>query len=197
MQKHSARWRGGGFVVLLSEGSSLLEAPLAAALGDDLIAVEMGSPRFSRLNYDAVQAVVVDLPAETLLSSPGRRLMDALGRLAEESLALALIGPAAATGGAFLPDAATAALNLVPGTVVAPSVNAVEDLHSMLERLSQTGLQLLALDAPVAAEYDAGSDTVAVHGAGSALLAAFHHPAGGPPTARLHVLHDGMRSGWP
>lgn len=197
MQEHAPRWRGSGLVVLLHEGTSPLEAFLVDALGDDFIAIEVGSPRFSRLNFDAVHAVVVDLSAETLLSSPGRRLMDALGRLAEEALALALIGPAAAAGGAFLPDATTAALNLVPGTVVAPAVGQVDDLHGMLERLSQRGLQLLALDAPVAAEYDAGTDTVAAHGAGSALLAAFHRPASGKPTARLHVLRGGMRSGWP
>jgi hypothetical protein len=186
-----------GPALLLSAGSSALAEPLRAAL-PDLVEVEVTSPRFARINFDALSLLVVDLPAEFLEGAAGRRLFDALGRLAAESLALAFVGaPAALTGGRLL-DGVHAGLSLVPRTAVIPNLQTVGDLHTLLSTLSRQGVRLLALDASVGVRYDAGTDRVAVRGTGSVLLAAFDTgPGAGAPTARLHVLTDGMSAGWP
>lgn len=189
---------GEGIAVLLAgEGESALAAPLRAAL-PELVVLEAQSPRFARLNFDAVTLVVADLDAAFLQGSAGRRLFDALGRLAEEGLTLAFCGSAGASAGGVLPDGLHAGLSLVPHTVVLPDVRAVHDLRGLLASLSERRIRLLALDAPACALYDPARDDVAAHGSGSVLLAAFVAGEGeSTPTARLHVLTDGMRAGWP
>ncbi len=190
----------GRLPALLTVGESALAAPLQAVL-DDLLIVDVQGPRLSRLNFDAVDLALVDLSAELLLSSGGRRLIDVLGTLAgdpDQELHLAFYGRPLAVIGAFLDDGLTAGLNLISRTVVAPDVQAVTDLRALLARMSDAGLRLLALDRPVSARYDPLADTVAVSGPGSVLLTAFRQNSGDErPTARLHVLTDGMTSGWP
>lgn len=189
---------GDGIAVLLTgAGESTLAAPLQEAL-PDLVVLEAGSPRFARLNFDAVTLVVADLDAAFLLGSAGRRLFDALGHLAAETLTLAFCGEAGASAGGVLHDGLHAGLSLVPHTVVLPDLRAVPDLRGLLASLSERRIRLLALDAPACALYDPARDDVAVHGAGSVLVAAFvDAPGESTPTARLHVLAGGMRAGWP
>ena len=58
--------------------------------------------------------------------------------------------------------------------------------------------RLLALARPASVRYESLKDTVTVAGKGNVLLAAFHQAADQQqPTARLHVLTEGMTSGWP
>jgi len=200
------QFSGGGLPVLLTNGESALAAPLQAKLAD-LLVIDVQGPRLSRLNFDIVGLALVDLKAEMLLSSGGRRLIDVLGRLAsvpenaahpEESIQLGFYGPAIAVSGAFLADGVTAGLNLLPRTVVLPDVKAVSDLRALLARMSETSLRLLALDRPVSVRYEPAKDTVTVAGKGSALLTAFRQsPGQDQPTARLHALTDGMTSRWP
>ncbi len=186
-----------GPALLLSTGNSALAEPLRAAL-PELAEVEATSPRFARVNFDALALLVVDLPPAFLDDSGGRRLFDALGRLAEETLALAFVGAAAARTGGRQLDGVHAGLSLVPHTAVIPDLNALGDLRSLLSALSQQGMRLLALDAPVGVRYDAASDRVTVRGTGSVLLVSFRAgPEDDAPTARLHVLTDGMSAGWP
>ena len=163
-----------------------------------IAAVDPASPRFARLNFDALALVAVDLAAEFLLSPAGRRLFDALGRLMEEGLTVAFVGdPITALGGA-LTDGVRAGLSLVPRTALIPALNRVEDLRGLLVHLSERQTRLLALDAPVALRYDSASDRVRVAGPGSVLLASFVDSGmNGSRTARLHVLTAGMVSGWP
>ena len=111
-----------GLSVLLANGAGTLAEPLRAAL-PDLLVVDVASPRFGRLNFDAVALVVLDLPAESLLSPQGRRLVEALGRLAQETLALALVGETTALAGGALLDGIHAGLSLLPGTAVIPRLH--------------------------------------------------------------------------
>ena len=194
-----------GLVVLLTDGESALTAPLTAA-NDELIVVDIHGPRLSRLNFDALALAIFDLQPETLLSSGGRRLVEALGRLATDELNVAFIGPAVGLTGGLLEDGITAGLNLIPGTVVIPAIQATADLQTLLARLSTHGTRLLALDAPVCLHYDQQADTVTVADAaldgderkGSALMVAFRATEDGEaPTARLHALTIGMTRGWP
>ncbi len=183
--------------ILLHSGDSTLLEALQAAL-PELAAVDITSPRFARLNFDAIGLLIVDLPPETLEASGGRRLMDALGKLAQDELALAFVGESASVAGGALLDGVHAGLSLVPGTAVVPDLRAVGDLRTLLGALSARGTRLLALDAPVGVRYDLARDFITVKGAGSALLAAFRTAnAEEPPAARLHVLTDSMESGWP
>ncbi len=137
------RYRADSFAALLfvdhSELFSMLE-PLV----EDLLVVDVNGPRLSRLNFDAVEVVVVDFSPAELLSSAGRRSVDVLGRLAEESLTLVLYGAATATAGAFLLDGKTAGLNLVPHVVVVPDLQVVPELRTLLDSMSGLGLRLLA-----------------------------------------------------
>lgn len=182
---------------LIHEEASLDEEVLQD-LVPDVLTVAVTDPRFHRINFDAVGLILVDLAPDFLLDSQGRRLMDVLGRLAREELTLAFWGPATGVTGAYLEDGVTAGLNLIPGTVVIPDVQAVPDLRALLERTSQAGLRLLALDGPVGAVYHHQDDTVQVLGQGSVLLASFARgDNGSQPTARLHLLSPGMRRGWP
>ncbi len=183
--------------VLLYAGDSALAQPLQALL-PDLSAVDIASPRFARLNFDAIGLLVVDLPRAFLEDSGGRRLIDALARLAEEGMALVFVGENASLAGGALLDGIHAGLSLVPRTAVIPDLRGVGDLRALLAALSGRGLRLLALDAPVGVRYDAARDSVRVQGAGSVLLAAFRPGANDePPAARLHVLTDQNEAGWP
>ncbi len=183
--------------ILLRAGASPLADTLATVL-PAITVVDIGSPRFARLNFDAIALLIVDLPQAQLESSGGRRLMDALGKLAAESLALAFVGNAASVVGGALLDGVRAGLSLVPSTAVIPDLRGVGDLRTLLTALSARGLRLLALDAPVALRYNSAADRVQVMGTGSVLLAAFRSAsADEPPVARLHVLTDGMDSAWP
>lgn len=184
------------FVAVLYTGESALATALSVDV-DDLIAVDVNGPRLSRLNFDAVSMVVLDFASTELLSSAGRRLVDVLGRLAEESLTLVFIGEATASTGAFLEDGVTAGLNLIPGAVVLPDVQAVPDLRALLTRISGAGLRLLALDGSVSAHFHHEDATVDVAGEGNALLVGFVTGDDGGTTARLQPLEDGMRRGWP
>jgi len=182
---------------LLMVDESALAQPLQERL-DNLAVVDVTGPRLSRLNFDAISLVIVDLTPEALLTTAGRRLLDALGRLAEETLGLTFVGPATGATGAFLADGVTAGLNLIPRTVVLPDVQAAPDLRALLERTSQAGLRLLAMDGAVAVLYDYATDSVQVEGDGNALLAAYHETADAPQqTARLQIVAPGMQSGWP
>lgn len=183
--------------ILLHAGATTLLEPLQAVL-PDLAAVEINSQRFGRLNFDAAGVLIVDLPREFLESSGGRRLIDALGKLAAETLVLAFVGENVSLVGGAMLDGIHAGLSLVPGTAVIPDLRGVGDLRALLAALSARGARLLALDAPIGVRYDAPRDRVAVNGPGSALLAAFRTAVDGePPAARLHVLTDGMESAWP
>lgn len=187
-------------VLVTHEGSERV-APLQAAV-ETLIVVDVASGRLNRLNFDAIALLILDLPPDVLLSSGGRRLTDALGRLAEESLVLSFVGLSTATTGAFLADGQTAGLNLIPRTVVIPNVQGVSDLRTLLERTNEMGLRLLALDGSAAALYRHATDQVAVQGEGSALLAAYTAAKDSAkddatPTARLQVVAAGSQSGWP
>ena len=187
-------------IALLYAGATDLRAPLEERV-DDALVVDVESPRLSRVNFDAVGLVLLDLTPGQLLSRAGRRLVDVLGRLAEESLDLALVGPATATAGAFLQDGVTAGLNLIPGCVVIDDVKAVDDLHGLLAQVSRLDVRVLALDAPVVAGYTVADDTVSVQGDGSVMLIAFVpnavDDADAGKTARLQILHQPMRRTWP
>ena len=146
---------GEMIAVLLTTGESSLAPPLADQI-PELLVIDVTGPRFSRLNFDAVSLAILDLTPEELLSSGGRRLLDVLGRLAEESLTLAFVGAATATVGTLLRDGKTAGLNLIPRSVVIDDVLAVPDLNALLASLSQSNVRLLALDRPVGVVYDFG-----------------------------------------
>ncbi|MCB9137757.1 MAG: hypothetical protein H6642_05355 [Caldilineaceae bacterium] len=195
---YAAKHSEHGLVALLHEGESALIETLQAKV-DTPILVDIHGPTLSRVNFDAVELLIADLTPETLLSAGGRRLMDALGHLAQEGeLSLAFAGDATAVTGLLLEDGITAGLNLIPRTVIIPDVQAVPSLAALLGRASEQGVRLLALDAPVVAAYEPENDMVSVQGAGSALLASFLGGDNGErPTARLHALTDGMRDGWP
>lgn len=199
-------------VVLLCAGDGAsteteLSVALSGTLGG-LFVVDVNGDRFSRINFDALHGVILDLDAETLLSSPGRRLVEVLaqlGALREDGseLHLAFVGDAAGAAGGVLLDGVRAGLGLIPGTAVVPNIKAVADLRGLLESMSVGMGRLIALDAPVGLRYEAASDQVVVSGKGSALLVGFvaakaakdgEIPA---PTARLHVVTDGMQSGFP
>lgn len=177
--------------------------PLLQAKMPDLIVVDVTGDRLRRLNFDLLRLAIIDLPNKALLSSGGRRLFDALGRLAtpppgEDELTLCFYGAAVTPVGAFLDDGATAALNLIPQTVVLPNMQQVADLNALLATMSNRGLRLLALDHPVSARYDPRRDTVTAQGDGNVLLMAFHQaPGEEQPTARLQTLTNGMARGWP
>lgn len=183
-------------VLVTHEGSERV-APLQAAM-ETLIVVDVASGRLNRLNFDAIAVVILDLPPQALLSAGGRRLTDALGRLAEETLVLGFVGLSTAATGAFLADGQTAGLNLIPRTVVIPDVHGVRDLRTLLERTNEMGLRLLALDGSVSALYRYATDTVSVAGEGSAMLTAYKaEKQNEPPTARLQMVASGSQSGWP
>ncbi len=204
---------GEMIVVLLTTGKSDLAAPLQSQL-PELLSIDVTGPRLSRLNFDAISLAIIDLTPSELLSSAGRRLIDVLGHLAQESLTLALFGPATATVGSMLQDGVTAGLNLIPRTTVIDDVLAVPDLNALLASLSQSGVRLLALDHPVQAIYDFDTDSIKVAevksmsikdgGAagdassveGKAMMIAF---TAGPegPTARIQILTPGMQRRWP
>ena len=196
-------------IALLTVGESALLPPVQDALASDfssevidqILEIDIGGPRLSRLNFDVVQQAIIDLPLDVLTGSAGRRLLDALGRLAKEELTIAFVGEPMSVIGAFLLDGATAGLNLLPRTVVVPDVQAVPDLRALLATLAQRRLRLLALDGDVAATYDHASDRVTVSGdedaAGNVLLTAFVAGEEGQPTARVQMLQPGVTSGWP
>lgn len=207
MATHAGSASQASLIALLTAGQSELAAPLEEAVtaaGHELLAVDVNGPRFGRLNFDAMDLVILDLSPQLLLSSGGRRLMDALGHLAVDELTLAFAGPAIAATGGFLEDGVTAGLNLIPNAVVIPAVQDGADLHTLLARLSERRMRLLALDGSVCVRYDFAAETVTVlagdggESNGSALLVAF--VATNPddaPTARLHVLTPGMTRTWP
>lgn len=191
--------KADGINVLLTSGESALAEGLRAVL-PELVVLDVVSPRFARLDFEAVALIVLEAPTDFLLGSTGRRLVEALGRLARDSLALALIGEAGALAGSALLDGVHAGLSLVPGTAVIPHLQAVEDLRGLLATLSRRRTRLLALDAPVGVAYDAARDAVTVGkgSAGSVLLVSFVEGVErSVPTARLHVLTPGMTAGWP
>lgn len=186
--------------VLLTLGESALAVPLAKVL-PDLLAIDVTGPRFSRLNFDLVERAIVDLPVEVLLDSAGRRLIDALGRLAQEptaeSLALALVGDGASVAGAFLLDGVTAGLNLIGATAVLPDVTQIDDLRALLATLSERGTRLLAMEGDAAAVYSTQTDSVAARASGTLLLAAFVNDAAGQPTAKLQIVQPPNEARWP
>jgi hypothetical protein len=194
---HAPHWLDDKIAVLLTGKESQFFTPLPVAL-DNLVVVDIAGPRMRRLNFDTIHLAIVDLPAEFLLGPAGRRLLDALGHLAREHLTLGFAGPATATAGAYLLNGVTAGLNLIPQTVVLPDVQQVPDLRVLLEQVSRAKRRLLALDGPITVTYHHTGDQVEVHGDGSVLLAAFHASLRtGQTNARLHVLRNGMRAGWP
>lgn len=173
----------------------------------NLLVVDVNSDRFRRINFDQIANVVVDLDSETLLSSPGRRLIEMLANLAalddgDGEMGLAFVGAAAGAVGGVLLDGVHAGLGLIPATAVAPNLAEVVDLRSLLESMSVGKGRLIALDAPVGLLYSPRLDQVRVAGAGSALLVSFvqtngQKPQDSPPTARLHVVTDRMTSSFP
>lgn len=183
-------------IALLYAGDSALCEAIQAHVADPLI-IDVEGPRLSRVNFDAVGLVILDLAPAQLLSSGGRRLVDVLGRLAEEALDLALVGPATAVAGSLLQDGVTAALNLIPSCVVIDDVQAVDDLHGFLARVSLLGVRLLALDGPVLAQYSVHDDHVTVSSDGNVMLVAFVPVKDGSVTARAQILHKPMRRSWP
>lgn len=189
------------------DGSAHQTTPLATALEEafpDMLVVDVNSERFPRLNFDVVGTLILDMPAEVLLSAPGRRLVDVLGRLAtgdgdgDESLDLALIGDSVSAAGARLSDGVLAGLSLLPDAVVIPNLAAVSDLRGLLATVSTQSGRLLALDAPVAVRYDPFADTVRAAGGGSVILVSFVPGAeDAPASAKLHVVAGGTTSSWP
>ncbi len=202
LSAHAVQRAGDGSIILLTSGGSSLAAPLAEALANKqpphlFLEIDIHSGRLNRLDFDSVDLIIVDLPKNLLLAAVGRRLTDALGRLATESLALAFTAQSTTAAGALLEDSVTAGLNLIPRTIILPTVASIPDLHTLLNRISRQGLRILALDGSVAAQYIHTDDSITVAGSGSALLGAFQESRNGQPTARLQLLKDGMRSRWP
>ncbi len=204
---------GEMIVVLLTTGESELASPLQSRL-PELLTIDVTGPRLSRLNFDAISLAIIDLTPSELLSSAGRRLIDVLGHLAQESLTLAFFGPSTATVGSLLQDGIAAGLNLIPRTTVIDDVMAVPNLNALLASLSRSGVRLLALDHPVQALYDFDTDSIVVaeitgksdkdgdaggegpSAEGKAMMIAFKAgPAG--PTARIQILTPGMQRRWP
>lgn len=193
--------------VLLFAGDSSADqtTPLADALDSafpELLVVDVNSDRFPRLNFDVVGTLVLDMPAEVLLSAPGRRLVDVLGRLAlgvgDDVLDLVLVGESVSAAGARLTDGVLAGLSLLPDAVVIPNLAQIRDLRGLLAAVSAQSGRLLALDAPVAVRYDVVADSVQAAGGGSALLVSFVPGAeGAPASAKLHVVSAGSTSSWP
>ena len=183
-------------ILLTSDNGTLAARIVETEL--DIVTIPVGSERLSRLNFDMVGLIILDLMPEELLSSSGRRLGEILGRLAEDLLTLVLAGPATAVAGAFLADGVTAALHLIPRAVVMPQLQAGEELRELLSQLGQRRLRLLALDGDVSAVYAHVGDRVWAHGTGGVTLIGFHQDAASDvPTARLKLLTDGMQSEWP
>lgn len=205
--------RAGDHVLLCAGDGDLASTPLSqeiAAAIPDLQVVDVNSGRFRRLNYDLLASIIVDLDVETLLSSPGRRLIEMLGNLASlddgaGEMALGFVGSATGAAGGMLLDGVHAGLGLVPGTAIAPNLAEVKDLRALLKHISAGLGRLIALEAPVGVAYAPRSDQLTVADSGSALLVAFvrtedekgsdGEPT--PPTARLHVVTGGMVSGFP
>lgn len=192
-------------LLFAGDGSTGQSTPLANAMADeypDLLVVDVNSERFPRLNFDVVRTLIPDMAAEVLLSAPGRRLVDVLGKLAsdggEDALDLALVSESVTAAGARLSDGLHAGLTLLPDAVVIHSLAEVGDLRALLAAVSAESGRLLALDAPVAVRYDAVDDAVRVAGTGSVLLVTFAPGAeGAPASAKLHVVAAGNRSSWP
>jgi hypothetical protein len=206
---------GKMIVVLLTTGESDLTSSLQDQV-PELLTVDVTGPRFSRLNFDAISLAILDLTPAELLSSGGRRLIDALGHLAEETLTLAFYGLATATVGALLQDGVTAGLNLIPRATIIDDVMAVPNLNALLASLSLSDVRLLALDHPVQAMYNFATDSVSMETVkdisnverdeaegsdagssdGKAMMIAF---VSGPegPTARIQMLTPGMQRRWP
>ncbi len=192
-------------LLFAGEGSADQSTPLADALAGafpDLLVVDVNSDRFPRLNFDVVGTLILDMPADVLLSAPGRRLLDVLSGLAfgvgDESLDLTLVGESVSTAGARLSDGLLAGLGLLPDAVVIPNLAEVGDLRGLLAAVSAQSGRLLALDAPVAVRYDVESDSVRVAGGGSVVLVSFVPGAeGAPASAKLHVVAGGATSTWP
>jgi hypothetical protein len=199
------------------EAEGDLEESLRTVL-PGLFAVEVGSPRLARVNFDAMALVVLDLSPALLESAAGRRLADVLGGLLREGQHILLAGDAVRMCGALLaPEPGNAeeldlqerplraGLGLLPGAMVLLSLEEVEDLRSLLARLSAVQGRLLALEGGVAVRYDGGSGDGApaggeflAAGTGSALLVAFAQGSDDEtPTARLHPLGPGQRAPWP
>ena len=187
---------GDGLSVLLTVGESELGEILPQSI-EELLEIDVTGPKLNRLNIDAVQLAIIDLTDAELLSGGGRRLIDVLGRLSDESLTLAFYGSATSVTGSLLQDGISAGLNLVRDAVILPDLPATPDLNNLLASLSHTNVRLLALNEPVCAVYDRQADTVAAQGNGSLLLAAFRHNDEGAPTVRVQMLSDGMTRSWP
>ena len=184
------------FVALLTTDAGSLRTRLEASF-DELLVVDVTGPSLKRLNFDAIEAAILDLSPAMLLSQAGRRLLDALGRLAaQDELTLVFAGEATGVVGGFLENGVTAGLNLIPGTVIVPAVQEVDDLRALLAQLSEAGLRLLALDAPAGALYH-NDDSVEMEGAGSLLMVGFSSAQEGQSVARLQPLSAGMRRHWP
>ena len=190
--------RDNRFVALLSVGAGTLANDLRSQVGDDLLVIDINGPQLSRVNFDAVGLAVLELTPEQLLSSGGRRLVDVLGRLAEESLTLALVGPPVAAAGTFLEDGITAGLNLIPHSIVLANVAGVTDLPALLATASRQEVRLLVLDKPAGALYQHEDDSVTAQDEGNVLLVGFRPGEGGAPaTARMQNLTRDMRRRWP
>lgn len=182
-----------GLSVLLTVGESELGELLSQSI-EELLVVDVTGPKLNRLNFDVVSLAIIDLTDAELLSGGGRRLIDVLGRLSNESLTLAFYGSATSVTGSLLQDGISAGLNLVHRCVILPDLPATPDLNNLLASLSHTNVRLLALDAPVCARYDWRADTVAAQGNGSLLLTTFRQNDEGAPTVRVQMLSDGMTS---
>lgn len=213
-----------GSAVLLCEPGhhdGEIEALLRPAL-PEMAVVEVGSPRFARLNFGALSLVAVDLSPALLDSPPGRRLFDALGGLMREGLSLLFAGASAGMVGSLLAPAPNdagadpaetddlsaaplrAGLGLLPDALVLPALPPPNSLRPLLARLNHAKGRLLALDGSVAVRcsVEGAAPIFTLHSAqpgGSALLVAFAPAASAdqPPVARLHPLSDGQSAGWP
>jgi hypothetical protein len=202
--------RPGEHLLLCAGDGTLTSTDLSETLAQalpTLLVVDLNSDRFRRLNYDQFATILVDLDTETLLSSPGRRLVEMLANLAsldegEGEMGLGFVGSAAGAAGGILLDGVHVGLNLVPATAIALNLAEISDLRVLLEKMSAGLGRLIALDAPVGVSYSPAADQVTVAGSGSALLMAFVRAEGegrqdSPPTARLHVVTGGMTSSFP
>lgn len=198
LKDHLTTHQGTGLHLVLTEPGQLLAEELELDVAD-LLVVDVTGPHLQRVNFDQVAIAILDLSAATLLSIPGRRLVEVLANLAgREGLFLALVGPEAIhAASGLLADGQTLGLNLIPRTLLFSPIAEGTELAALLQRISRLGFRILALDGAVAAVYDPVQDTVSVNGLGSALLLAFHAQPDGQPVARLHALTQGKRSGWP
>jgi hypothetical protein len=162
--------------------------------GWDICDVSLAPPALEILQSAGL--IVAAMPPASWQEPFGAATAERL-RAAAATAAILLLGPSIEFAGEWRAHDAPG-LNFIANTLILHDLQAVADLRALLASLSAGQTRLLALDGPVCVEYDPHSDSVAVSGDGSVLLAAFvRNASAGQASVRAQVLTAGSSSGWP